>query len=137
MSRESYAESQIPNFEGVASAKYLDAKQLVNGLFALGAEVQIGTVTGDTDADLEVALGFEPAVVIAYNLTDPTLALWTATMPDGDMAKLTDAPALSQVTTTGITPNGKGFTIGQDGDLNVDAQVIHYIAFGGRGIQGS
>jgi len=132
--RTTVARAALPT--GKEATPYPRWGEVINGLLSAGGEFFAGTVTGDTDADLVVETPFDPAMVVAYNLTDPTLCVHLPTMDAGDMLKLTDAPALTQVTTTGITLGAKQFTIGQDADLNVDAQVIHYVAIGWSGAAG-
>lgn len=133
MSRESYAETQIPNFEGANSAKYLDAKQIVRGLLGAMAEVASGTVEG-TGSAIEVETPFDPAIVILINQDDPTVLVHSPSMPAASGLKLTDAPALTFPTTNGVTLGSKGFTIGADADVNASGETLHWIAIGGRGV---
>ena len=136
--RVSQSASVIPD-KPVNSTPYLDFRT-INAMMAMVAEMEIGTVTG-TGADLIVSgLEFDPAFVILINITDPTLGLHVAGMTADHMVKLTDAPALTIPTSNGITLGAKGerrFLVGADADLNVSAEVIRWIAFGGRGVKGS
>jgi hypothetical protein len=137
MARENYAQTQLPT-DGKSGIPYPDYHKIVQGLLLHGSEAFCGTVTG-TGAAIEVETPFDPAAVILFNRTDPTLALKLPGMAGDDCMKLTDAPALTYVTANGVTlsvASGKGFTIGTDADLNVAAEVIEYIAFGVRDVGG-
>lgn len=102
-------------------------------------QIATGTVTG-TGAALNVELGFAPKFIILINETDPGMFMWSDQMADAEMAKLTDAPALTFPTANGISAysgtaatEGAGFTIGADADMNAASDVIHYVAFGAMG----
>lgn len=98
--------------------------------------IATGTTTG-TGSAINVSLGFTPKFVIIINETDPGIYLWSDTMADAEMTKLTDAVALTFPTSNGVSvyagsvaANAKGFTIGADTDMNAASDVLHYIAFG-------
>lgn len=93
-----------------------------------------GTVEG-TGAAINVQCGFTPAYVKVTNFDDPTQMEWWAGMGAAAGVKLTDAPALTKVTSNGITAyagtrggNSAGFTIGADTDLNVDGETLFWVA---------
>ncbi len=92
---------------------------------------QIGSVFGATTTDVDVrTVTFRPSRVELYNETGNVLGMWQDTMPDGDMAKtIGSTGVVSQVTTTGITPLSDGFRIGQDADLNVVDELVHWVAW--------
>lgn len=95
-----------------------------------------GSETG-TGSAINVTCGFQPKVIWILNETDPGIFIWTDTMADAEMVKLTDAPALTFPTSDGVSAyagsiaaNSKGFTIGADSDMNATSDVIHWVAFG-------
>lgn len=95
-----------------------------------------GTITADGSAHNE-SIGFQPSFLIIFNETDPGVYLWTDTMANAEMVKLTDAVALTFPTTNGISAyagavatSSQGFTIGADSDMNGASDVLHYVAFG-------
>ncbi len=96
-----------------------------------GVQVAInGAVIGVTAADVDVTtIGFRPRRVELLNETGLATAVWLDTMADGEMLKTITAGTLSLVTSTGITPLGNGFRIGQDADINVIAETIHFVAY--------
>jgi len=119
----------------VDSVPYVDFRVLLAALGSM-CEVFFGSVTG-TGAPIDVSCPFDPAAVVLINVTDPTLGLYLPSMAAASVAKLTDAPALTVAVANGITLGAKAarkFTIGADADLNVVAEVIHYVAFGSRGL---
>lgn len=101
--------------------------------------VASGTVEG-TGAAINISCGFTPSHVRVVNFDDPTTMEWFAGMGAAAGVKLTDAPALTKITSNGIstyagsdTPGseaGKGFTIGADTDLNVDGETLFWFATG-------
>ena len=94
------------------------------------SRVQTGSVLGATAADVDVrTVTFRPSRVELYNETGLARAVWQDSMADGEMMKQVTAGTISQVTATGITPLSDGFRIGQDADLNVVAELIHWVAF--------
>ncbi len=95
------------------------------------AKTQTGSTFGATAADVDIrTVTFRPSRVELYNETGNVLGMWQDTMPDGDMQKVIGSSGVvSQVTTTGITPLSDGFRIGQDADLNVVAELVHWMAY--------
>lgn len=99
-------------------------------------QIVTGSTTG-TGAALNVEVGFSPKVVVIINETDPGMYIWTDTMADAEMQKMTDAVALTFPTSNGVSAyagaiaaTGTGFTIGADADMNAASDVIHYVALG-------
>ncbi len=95
-----------------------------------GVQLQVnGAVFGATAANVDVTtVGFRPRRVELFNETGLAIATWLDTMADGEMLKTVTAGTISKVTTTGITPLANGFRIGQDADINVIAEKIHWVA---------
>ncbi len=98
----------------------------------MGSGVQViknGAVDGATATDVDVTtIGFRPRMVELFNETGLATAVWLDSMKDGEMLKTITAGTLSKVTSTGITPLANGFRIGQDADINVIAEKIHWRA---------
>jgi hypothetical protein len=87
-----------------------------------------GALTG-TGALIECRkVGFRPGNVKLICEDGLCGAEWTDTMADGECLKRITDGTMSKVTSTGITPLSDGFSLGADTDLNVDGEVIHYIA---------
>lgn len=68
-----------------------------------------------------------------YNVTSGDSASYGSSMADGSMVKRLAAGTASFVTGgNGVTPysgaDGAGFTLGADADMNVAAEVVHYVA---------
>lgn len=94
-----------------------------------------GTVTG-TGAALNISVGFIPDNVRIFNGTDGSSIEWFSSMANGAGFKTVAAGTRSVISTGGITPfagsatAGQGFSIGTDAQLNINGQVIRYIAMG-------
>ena len=95
-----------------------------------GVQVSInGAVNGLAATDLDVTtIGFRPRRVTLMNEGGLATAEWTDSMKDGEMLKRVTSGTLTKVTTTGITPLANGFRLGQDADMNVDGELIHFVA---------
>lgn len=98
--------------------------------------VAMGTVEG-TGSAINIQTGFTPNYVELINEDDPTTLKWHQGMGAGHGLKLTDAPALTKITSDGISVydgtsggDSAGFTIGADSDVNVSGQTLYYLAFG-------
>jgi hypothetical protein len=99
-----------------------------------------GKVTG-TGAAINISnVDFTPRKVVLRNVTSADQMTWVDTMPNAYGMKTVAAGTTSYVTSGGITPitqanlgdgqsPGRGFTIGTDSDLNVLAEVIHWVAY--------
>ena len=95
---------------------------------------KVGTVEG-TGSLIIVQLGFTPEWVRIINIDDNNSLEWTKDMPDDSGMKTITDGTISKITSDAITPyagtdgaNSKGFTIGTDSDVNVNAQTLVYVA---------
>ena len=92
-----------------------------------------GTFTG-TGAALNVSLGFEPDHVRIVNDTAGAALEWYSSMTAGHGYKRVAAGTGTKITSggistyTGSTTAGRGFTLGTDTDINVNAVTCRYIA---------
>lgn len=88
-----------------------------------------GAVTG-TGLALEVrTVGYRPRRVELVNATGLVTAVWFDSMTEGRGYKRITAGTMSQMAAgEGITPLSNGFRIGVDADLNVDGEVVHWVA---------
>lgn len=97
-----------------------------------GGRIVCGSVLG-TGADLSVTkVGFRPKKVELFNVTGNCQAVWTESMADDSMQKTVDSGSgttdMSFVASNGVTPLANGFAMGADGDLNVSAEIVHFVA---------
>jgi len=99
---------------------------------------KVGTVEG-TGSLITIQLGFVPEWVRINNIDDANSLEWTKDMPDDSGVLTVTNGTISKITSDGITPyagtvgaNSKGFTIGADSDVNVNAQTLEYIAASGE-----
>lgn len=83
---------------------------------------------GSADVDIET-IGFRPRRVELVSEDDLASAVHQDSMADGEMIKTITAGTMSKVTTTGITLLDKGFRLGQDANMNVDGDLVHYVAY--------
>lgn len=97
-------------------------------------DVVVGTVEG-TGSAINIELGFVPSYVKVYNYDGVAVVEWFAGMTDGHGLKTLPTPAVSAITSNGISAYdgtsagfSKGFTIGADTDVNVSAETIYYYA---------
>lgn len=95
--------------------------------------VKTGTVTG-TGAAINVSIGFEPDYVKVINDTAGAFLEWYSSMTDGHGYKRVAAGTGTKITANGISiyagsdTAAKGFTLGTDVDVNVNAVALRYIA---------
>jgi hypothetical protein len=89
-----------------------------------------GAVTG-TGANLDVlTVGFRPRRVQLINLGGLVTAEWLDSMTEGRGVKRVTAGDMTQIAAAaGITPLSNGFRIGNDADVNVAGELIHWVAF--------
>jgi len=88
----------------------------------------IGAITG-TGAAIEVRkVGFRPNRVKLINVDGLATAEWLKGMADDSALKEITDGTKSLVTSDGITPLSNGFQLGADSDLNVDGEVVRYVA---------
>lgn len=88
-------------------------------------------ITDAAAAAIVITCGFKPRYVRVVNETSLDMMEWFEGMADASAIKTTALTnALSLITTLGITPAAKGFTIGLDLDVNVTDEQLSWIAFG-------
>jgi hypothetical protein len=91
------------------------------------ASIKHGSVVS-TNAALAVICGFKPKSVKLF-LADGASAFWNEDMADASAFKRLTAGTGSLVTSNGITPTEKGFSIGADANINpATATVIYFEA---------
>jgi len=87
-----------------------------------------GAFTG-TGADIEIRkVGFRPNRVKLINVDGLATAEWIKGMADDSALKEITAGTKSLIDTNGITPLSDGFALGADTDLNVDGEVVYFVA---------
>lgn len=95
-------------------------------------------ITDGTAAAIAITTGFQPRYVKVVNVTAASTGLvsveWFEGMDDANAVKTEDAgsseTAVTLITSLGITPNSRGFTIGLDTDLNVTSEQLHWLCIG-------
>jgi len=94
------------------------ASRIMTGAFyGTGAALNVRTV------------GFRPSKVELLNIGGVATGQWVKGMADASVMKAVTAGTISVATTGGITPLSNGFTLGDDSDLNVDGELVRYIAY--------
>lgn len=98
------------------------------------------TVEG-TGSAINVQCGFSPSYVQVINIDGDAMLYWTKDMTDDEGYKVIAAGTGAQIASGGITPyagtagaNSAGFTIGTDTDVNVSAETLMIVAFGGEDV---
>jgi len=93
------------------------------------SRVKTGSLIG-TGASLDVeTVGFKPSALMLINGDSDDKLTWSETMADASGHKQLKAGGSSFITSGGITPLSDGFTLGADTDINVDGELVHWIAF--------
>lgn len=87
-----------------------------------------GAVTGTGALIAVTTVGFRPRRVRILNVTGLANGEWINTMADDSVVKQITAGTMTLETSDGIIPLANGFSIGADTDLNVSAELIHYVA---------
>jgi len=87
-----------------------------------------GAVTGTGSALNVRTVGFRPRVVELLNVGGNVTAKWVEGMADASAVKYITDGTQSLITSDGITPLSDGFTIGADTDINVDTELVRWIA---------
>lgn len=131
--RNSALAAVIPDLLDRDSGPYLDYRTLLVA-FAQMAELFIAAATG-ANAAIDVALPFDPALVIVINETTLKTFIHPATMAAAAMFQMATDGTLSKVSTNGITFGAKAarkVTLGTSVQTTND--VLHVIAFGNRGL---
>ncbi len=101
---------------------------MASGISAVRYGSFIGT---GADIDIRGEVGFRPRSVRIINEGGgPDEGEWVEGMADGSVLKRLAAGALTLVAgpTAGITPLADGFKLGNDADLNVDGELVRWIA---------
>lgn len=95
-----------------------------------------GTVEGTTGVAISITVGFKPDAVLLMNVDDAhggTDLWWTTNMGAGYGRKIvtstTNTTDLSLISSNGVTATDNGFTIGTDGQVNIDSETIFWIAW--------
>lgn len=86
--------------------------------------------SGDTAAAIALTIGFQPRYVRVVNETSGDVEEWFEGMTDAYAVKRVAAGTNAQITSLGITPSSRGFTIGLDTDINVKAEQLRWLAIG-------
>lgn len=137
MARENQSDAAIPS-TGAAAVPYPTWREVARGLLKNGAEMFFGGPFDGTGSAIVVSdLPFDPACVVLINRDGLAWAVKTPGMAGDDCVKFVTDGTMSYITSDGITLGTKSFTIGTDGDLNVDTEELHYIAVGARDTGGS
>jgi transcription elongation factor len=85
-----------------------------------------GTFTGNGTSQ-EIICGFRPSKIELFNVTDgDSYAHWHQGMANGTACAI--AAAAAAVTTGGITPTARGFSVGSDVAVNENAKVFAWFA---------
>lgn len=90
-----------------------------------------GTVEG-TGAVIDVTVGFEPSSVQIFNVDGNCMLFWTKDMGQGKGFKTIAAGTTAAIASDGITVSStsgfRGFSIGVDADVNVNAETLCWVA---------
>lgn len=85
-----------------------------------------------TGAALSVNTGFHPHLVIALNLTQLSISIWTASMAQATCIQIKDSGTgttdILSVASAAVSGSPQGFSLGTNANLNTSADVIHVIA---------
>ena len=87
-----------------------------------------GSFVGTGSAVDVKTVGFRPRRVELFNVTGLAVAHWTDAMADASMVKQVTAGTMTFPTSNGVTPLANGFRLGADGDMNVAAETVHWVA---------
>ena len=93
---------------------------------ATGAYLDTGTVAAYTFD----GLGFEPRYVRVINMTSGDEECFIEGMTDAYAHKRVAAGTGAAITSSGITPNSRGFVFGLDTDMNVTSEQVYWVALG-------
>ena len=93
--------------------------------------VAVGAYISDaTAAAFNITCGFKPRYVRIVNETSGDTIEWFEGMADSEGYKRVAAGTGALVTTLGIIPLARGFTVGLDTDINVINEQLSWIAIG-------
>lgn len=86
--------------------------------------------TGDAAA-FNITVGFKPRYVQVLNTTSLDQYEWFEGIADASAFKTTASTGdMSLITTLGVTPLARGFTVGLDLDVNVKNEQLSWLAIG-------
>ena len=89
----------------------------------------IGSYAGTTAAQ-KIYIGFKPALIVAYNITDgDKLYIWSKTSLTTVLTIDTEVANESVAITQVSDSTGLGFQLPSDGSVNEDAKTYVFIAF--------
>lgn len=92
---------------------------------AVGSYLDSGTA-----AAFNITCGFKPRYVKVMNEDGDCYEEWFEGMADSEAMKMVTGGTLAKITSHGIIPLDKGFTVGLDTDINVTSQQLSWIALG-------
>ena len=92
---------------------------------AVGAYIDTGTV-----AAFDITCGFKPRYVRIVNETSGDVEEWYEGMADSEAYKRVAAGTGALITSNGIIPLDKGFTVGLDTDIHVTSEQLSWLALG-------
>jgi len=93
--------------------------------------VVVGAFYGTTGVAVVVdTVGFRPKLVRVVNAGATGLSRleWMDGMADASAVKTVTNGTISVITADGITPRAKGFTLGADANVNIDAEIVYFEA---------
>ena len=88
-----------------------------------GTRMKCGRVTATGLAMDITTVGFRPRRVKCYNITNEATIEWNEAFDDATGYQY-DAATPDYLSANGITPLANGFTLGADGDVNVDGETV-------------
>lgn len=93
--------------------------------FAVGAYISDATAAAFT-----ITTGFKPRYVRIVNETSGDVEEFFEGMADAEAYKRVAAGTGALITSNGITPTARGFTVGLDTDINVIDEQLSWMAIG-------
>lgn len=92
---------------------------------AVGAYLDTGTV-----AAFDITCGFTPRYVRIVNETSGDVEEWYEGMADSEAYKRVADGTGALITSNGIIPLARGFTVGLDTDIHVTSEQLSWMAIG-------
>lgn len=86
-----------------------------------------GALGTGSDLDLRT-VGWRPRSVAVKNAASGDELYWQEGMADASAFKRLAAGAQTLITTGGVTPLSDGFRLGDDSDMNVAGELVHFTA---------
>lgn len=87
-------------------------------------------ITSSTAAAFNIDLGYAPRYICIENVTSGDKMEWYEGMADASAVKTVAAGTRTIITSLGLTPSNKGFTVGLDLDVNVINEQLSWITIG-------